>query len=98
MHKRWEEQPWRIERAEDAKITFTIALHGKHAWELLLEDSCRYHSIGHGWATDDPRVWEEAIAPILREFFLEGRSRRERAAVVSSASVMERPTATQSAA
>jgi hypothetical protein len=38
-----------LELADDARITFTIALHGKHAWELLVEDSHRYHSISHGW-------------------------------------------------
>ena len=37
-----------LELAE-ARITFTIALHGKHAWEMLVEDSHRYHSISHGW-------------------------------------------------
>src|SRR5690349_20994348 len=26
MHKQWEEEPWRIEHADDAKITFTTAL------------------------------------------------------------------------
>ena len=69
MYKQWEEEPWRIEHADDATITFTIALHGTHAWEMLLEDSRRYHSISHGWATDDPRRWEDAIAPVLRKFF-----------------------------
>ena len=73
MHKQWEEEPWRLEHADDAKITFTIALHGKHAWELLLEDSRRYHSIGHGWATDDPHEWEDVIAPVLRQLFVKGR-------------------------
>ena len=38
-----------LELADDARITFTIALHGKHAWEMLVEDSHRYHSISHGW-------------------------------------------------
>ena len=74
MHKQWEEEPWRIEHADDAKITFTIALHGKHAWELLLQDSRRYHSISHGWAADDPHEWEDAIAPVLRQLFVKGRS------------------------
>jgi len=73
MHKQWEEEPWRLEHADDAKITFTIALHGKHAWELLLEDSRRYHSISHGWATDDPHEWEDVIAPVLRQLFVKGR-------------------------
>ena len=36
-----------LELADDAGITFTIALHGKHAWEMLVEDSHRYRS--HGW-------------------------------------------------
>jgi hypothetical protein len=69
MHKQYEDEPRRIEHADDATITFTIALHGPHAWEMVLEDSCRYHSISHGWATDDPHGWEDAIAPVLRQFF-----------------------------
>jgi hypothetical protein len=73
MYKQWEEESWRIEHADDAKITFTIALHGKHAWEMLLEDGRRYHSLSHGWATDDPHDWEDTIAPVLRQFFLKGR-------------------------
>jgi hypothetical protein len=73
MHKQYEEEQWRIEHADDAKITFTITLNGKHAWEMLLEDSRRYHSIKHGWATDDPHDWEDAIAPVLRQFFVKGR-------------------------
>ena len=40
---------------------------------MLLEDRYRYHSIGHGWATDSPRDWEEAIAPALRRLFVSGR-------------------------
>src|SRR6516225_8631215 len=52
MHKQYEDEPRRIEHADDATITFTIALHGPHAWEMVLEDSRRYHSISHGWATD----------------------------------------------
>jgi len=52
MNKQWEPEGSRIEHSEDAKVTFTIALHGKHAWEMLLEDRNSYHSIGHGWATD----------------------------------------------
>jgi hypothetical protein len=70
MHKEYEKEPWRIEHAGDATITFTIALHGPHAWEMLLEDSRRYHSISHGWAADDPHDWEDAIAPLLRRFFV----------------------------
>src|SRR5262245_54657874 len=50
MHKQDEDEPRRIEHADDATITFTIALHGPHAWEMVLEDSRRYHSISHGWA------------------------------------------------
>ena len=69
MHKQYEDEPRRIEHADDATITFTIALHGPHAWEMVLEDSRRYHSISHGWATDDPHGWEDAIAPVLRQFF-----------------------------
>ena len=73
MDKQWEEERWRIELADDAKITFTIALHGKHAWEMLLEDSRRYHSISHGWATDNPHAWEDIIAPALRRLFVNCR-------------------------
>ena len=73
MHKQWEEEPWRLEHADDAKITFTIALHGEHAWEMLLEDSHRYQSISHGWATDNSHDWEEVIAPVLRRLFVNGR-------------------------
>src|SRR5262245_17632633 len=73
MYKQWEEESWRIEHADDAKITFTIALHGKHAWEMLLEDGRRYHSLSHGWATDDPHDWEDTIAPMLRRFFVKAR-------------------------
>jgi hypothetical protein len=73
MNKQWEKEAWRIEHEEDATITFTIALHGKRAWEMLLEDRDRYYSIGHGWATDCPRDWEEAIAPALRRLFVSGR-------------------------
>jgi hypothetical protein len=70
MHKQYEEERSRIEHANEAKLTFTITLHGKHAWEMLLEDRRSYHRIGHGWATDDPHNWEDAIAPVLRQFFL----------------------------
>jgi hypothetical protein len=73
MSKQWESEGWRIEHADDARITFTIALHGKHAWEMLLEDRDRYHSISHGWATDNPQDWEQAIAPLLRRLFDNGR-------------------------
>ena len=73
MNKQWESERSRIEHADDAKITFTIALHGKHAWEMLVEDSHRYHSISHGWATENPHDWEEAIAPLLRRLFVNGR-------------------------
>jgi hypothetical protein len=73
MNKQWETERSRIEHADDAKITFTIALHGEHAWEMLLEDSHRYHSISHGWASDNPHDWEEAIAPMLRRLFVNGR-------------------------
>ena len=38
MNKIWEKEAWRIEHEEDATITFSIALHGKRAWEKLLED------------------------------------------------------------
>jgi hypothetical protein len=75
MHKQYEEEPRRIEHEDDATITFTVALHGPHAWEILLEDSRRYHSISHGWATDDPRDWEDAIAPVLRKFFAKRNTR-----------------------
>jgi hypothetical protein len=33
MNKQWESERSRIEHAADARITFTIALHGEHAWE-----------------------------------------------------------------
>ena len=72
MTKQWEPEGSRIGHAEDAKITFTIALHGDHAWEMLLEDSNSYHSIGHGWATDNPQNWEAIIAPALRRLFVDG--------------------------
>ena len=48
MNKQWEPERSRVEHANDARITFTIALHGDHAWEMLLEDSNSYHSISHG--------------------------------------------------
>jgi hypothetical protein len=32
MSKRYEEEQWCIEHADSATITFTIALHGPHAW------------------------------------------------------------------
>jgi hypothetical protein len=73
MNKQWESERSRIEDADGARITFTIALHGKHAWEMMLEDNDRYHSISHGWATDSPRDWEDAIAPLLRRLFVSGR-------------------------
>ena len=73
MHKQYEEEAWRIENAADATITFTIALRGPHAWEMQLEDSRRYHSISHGWATDYPHDWEDIIAPVLRQLFVKGR-------------------------
>jgi len=73
MNKQWESERSRIEHADDARITFTIALHGKHAWEMMLEDRDRYHSISHGWATENPHVWEEAIVPLLRRLFLKDR-------------------------
>jgi hypothetical protein len=73
MHKQYEEEAWRIENAADATITFTIALRGPHAWEMQLEDSRRYHSISHGWATDDPHDWEDIIARVLRHLFVKGR-------------------------
>src|SRR5262245_49068357 len=52
MSKRYEEEQWRIEHADNATVTFTIALHGPHAWEMRMEDSRRYHGISHGWATE----------------------------------------------
>ena len=58
MHKRYEEEQWRIEHADNAIITFKIALHGPHAWEMRMEDGGRYHSISHGWAAEDPHAWE----------------------------------------
>jgi hypothetical protein len=73
MNKQSESERSRIEHADDARVTFTIALHGKHAWEMLLQDSHRYHSISHGWATDNPQDWENAIGPVLRRLFVDGR-------------------------
>jgi hypothetical protein len=70
MDGQWEPERSRIGHAEDAKITFTIALHGEHAWEMLLEDGQRSHSISHGWATENPHGWEEVIAPVLRRLFV----------------------------
>jgi hypothetical protein len=75
MNKQWEPERSRVEHANDARITFTIALHGDHAWEMLLEDSNSYHSISHGWATDNPQDWEAIIAPALCRLFLDGRLR-----------------------
>ena len=40
---------------------------------MLLEDSHRCHSISHGWATENPHDWEEAIVPVLRRLFVNGR-------------------------
>ena len=51
MHKRYELEQSRID-ADNATITFTIALRGPHAWEMQMEDSHRYHSISQGWATE----------------------------------------------
>ena len=62
---------WESELFDGGRITFTIALHGKHAWEMLLDDGDRHHSISHGWATDNPHDWEEAIAPVLRRHFVD---------------------------
>ena len=69
MHKRYEEQQWRIEHADDATITFTIALRGPHAWDMRMEDGHGYHGMSHGWATENPHDWENTIAPMLRQFF-----------------------------
>lgn len=69
MCKRYEEEQCRIEQADNATITFTIALRGPHAWEMRIEDSRRYHSLSHGWATESPHAWENTIAPVLRQFF-----------------------------
>jgi hypothetical protein len=72
MNKQWESERSRIEHAADARITFTVALHGEHAWEMVLEDSDRYHSISHGWATENPHDWEKGhrapIASALRQW------------------------------
>jgi len=74
MNKHWESEGWRIERADDAKLTFTIALHDKRAWKMLLEDRNRYHSISYGWATDNPSDWEDSIEPVLSRLFVKGLS------------------------
>lgn len=34
MKKQWEPERSRVEHANDARITFTIALHGDHAWKI----------------------------------------------------------------
>ena len=78
ISKRYEEEQWRIEHADNATITFTVALHGPHAWEMRMEDSRRYHSVSHGWATEDPHAWENTIAPVLRQFFLKSQRPAER--------------------
>jgi hypothetical protein len=75
MNKQWEPERSRVEHTNDARITLTIALHGDHAWEMFLEDSNSYHTISHGWATDNPHDWEALIAPALRRLFLDGRLR-----------------------
>ena len=76
MWKQYEPDQCRIEHADNnATITFTIALHGPHAWEMRIEDSRRYHSISHGWATESPHDWENTIAPVLRQFFVEDLTR-----------------------
>jgi len=75
MNKQWEPERSRVEHANDARITLTIALHGDHAWEMLLEDSNSYHSISHGWASNNLQDWEAVIAPALRRLFLDGRLR-----------------------
>jgi hypothetical protein len=67
MSKRYEEEQWRIEHADNATIIFTIA---PHAWEMRMEDSRNYHGISHGWATENPHAWENTIAPVLRKFFV----------------------------
>ena len=40
MHKRYEEEQWRIEHADNATITFTVALHGlmlgKCGWKIVV--------------------------------------------------------------
>jgi hypothetical protein len=72
MNKQWESERSRIEHADDARITLTIALHGEHAWEMVLEDRDRYHSISHGWAIENPHACEDAIA-LLRRLFVNGR-------------------------
>jgi len=89
MSKRWEEEPRRIEHADDATITFTIALHGPHAWEMRLEDRRRYHGISHGWATENPLDWEDSIAPVLRQFFV--NSQRPPSGTNDTKSAVSRP-------
>ena len=44
-------------------ITFTIALHGKHAWECWWKIVTATTASAMGGATDNPRDWEDAIAP-----------------------------------
>jgi hypothetical protein len=76
MHKRYEEEQWRIEHAYNATITFTIALHGPHAWEMRMEDSPRYHGSSHGWATEDPHLGKyhrARAASVFRQELMPGR-------------------------
>jgi hypothetical protein len=40
---------------------------------MLLEDGNGYHSISHGWATENPHDWEAIIAPALRRLFVDSR-------------------------
>ena len=63
MNKQWESKRSRIEHADDATITFTIALHGKHAWECWWKIVTATTASAMGGATDNPRDWEDAIAP-----------------------------------
>ena len=72
INKQWESERSRIEHADDARITFTFALHGEHAGKCCWKRH-RYHSVSHGWATEDPHDWEKAIAPVLRRLFVNSR-------------------------
>jgi hypothetical protein len=67
--KTYERDPCVIERSPSARFTFSISIHGDHAWELLLEDNRRFLEINEGCAADDPEEWEEVIMPVLKQFF-----------------------------
>ena len=70
MHKRYEEEQWRIEHADNAIITFKIALHGPHAWEMRMEDGRRHHGHQLGRATEVQTLEKIPSRSVLRQFFV----------------------------